>query len=175
MIPLNTQHGDASQVAGAAAEGDLKTRPQRWVDNYVWDANPQVRERLEWFMDQKLGLMVHYGIYNELGIKESWPLIDFSAYGSNPYWTRRQFPKDWEGKKIKEEYYQLHRGFNPRFFDPEQWAAFAERTGFKYLLLRYAPLRAVFPGRLSISQEAEYLLRVQTVCRNRKGAGAVGV
>ena len=30
--------------------------------NYVVPAEPEVREHLEWFRDQKLALMVHFGI-----------------------------------------------------------------------------------------------------------------
>ena len=37
---------------------------------------PQVREHLEWFRDQKFGLMVHWGLYCLIGIRESWPLVD---------------------------------------------------------------------------------------------------
>lgn len=30
------------------------------------------QEKLEWFRDQKLGLMMHWGAYSQLGIVESW-------------------------------------------------------------------------------------------------------
>ena len=35
--------------------------------------NPLLRERLEWFRDQKLALMIHFGLYVELGICASGP------------------------------------------------------------------------------------------------------
>ena len=134
MLEYNRQRDKNRQEAGEAAVEDIDTRIARKVKGYVWDDNPAVRKHLEWFLDQKLGLMVHYGIYNELGIKESWPLIDHSTYGNNPKWTRWQFPEGWDGQRVKKEYFKLHKGFNPRFFDPEQWADFAWQTGFKYLL-----------------------------------------
>lgn len=31
------------------------------ADAYVWPADPKVRQKLEWFQDQKLALMMHWG------------------------------------------------------------------------------------------------------------------
>ena len=41
---------------------------------------PKQGDRLEWFKDQKLGLMMHFGLYSEVGIIESWPLSDVDSY-----------------------------------------------------------------------------------------------
>ena len=30
-------------------------------ESYVWPTDPAVRKKLEWFRDQKLGLMMHWG------------------------------------------------------------------------------------------------------------------
>src|SRR4029453_8997713 len=38
--------------------------------------NPVTLERLEWFKDQKLALMMHWGPYSQLGVVESWALSD---------------------------------------------------------------------------------------------------
>ena len=40
-------------------------------DLYVPPSSPLVREKLEWFQDQKLCLMLHFGLYSLLGITES--------------------------------------------------------------------------------------------------------
>ena len=40
--------------------------------DYVYPSSPLVREKLEWFRDQKLCLMMHFGVYSILGITESW-------------------------------------------------------------------------------------------------------
>ena len=37
-------------------------------ETYQWPEDPVVRQKLEWFRDQKLGLMMHFGIYSQLGI-----------------------------------------------------------------------------------------------------------
>lgn len=46
---------------------------------YVWPEEPVLREQLEWFQDQKLALMVHWGVYNQLGMVASWALSDEDA------------------------------------------------------------------------------------------------
>ena len=54
-------------------------------DNYVVPKEPEVRERLEWLKDQKLALMMHFGMYSQMGIFESWALSDADAH-----WSRVQ-------------------------------------------------------------------------------------
>jgi hypothetical protein len=44
--------------------------------NYVRPKEPAVLERLEWFKDQKLALMMCFGLYSNIGIIESWCLSD---------------------------------------------------------------------------------------------------
>ena len=96
--------------------------------NYVVPAEPEVREHLEWFRDQKLALMVHFGIYSQMGIIESWPLVDREAK-----WSRLLV--DWkDGDDFKREYLSMNRSFNPVRFQPEVWADIAARNGFRYLV-----------------------------------------
>ena len=96
--------------------------------NYVTPAEPSVREHLEWFRDQKLALMVHFGPYSQLGVYESWPLVDAEAH-----WSRQQV--DWtDGDDFKRQYWAMNRSFNPVRFQPETWADAAARNGFRYLV-----------------------------------------
>ncbi len=98
-------------------------------DEYVWPEDPKVREKLEWFQDQKLALMMHWGAYSQLGIVESWALSDADAE-----WSREGI--DWEvsGKEFKEQYFSLSKTFNPIRFQPEKWADIAKEAGVKYLI-----------------------------------------
>ncbi len=98
-------------------------------DAYVYPSEPAVIENLEWFQDQKLGFMVHWGPYSELGICESWPLSDGDAD-----WARDGV--DWAegGEQIRERYFALNKTFNPLRFHPDEWAKFARDAGFKYLV-----------------------------------------
>lgn len=97
--------------------------------DYVWPDDPVIRERLEWFQDQKLALMMHFGIYSQLGICESWSLPDEDAF-----WARKEIDWEQDGEMIKNQYVNLNRSFNPVRIQPEKWAAFAKENGFKYLI-----------------------------------------
>ena len=99
------------------------------ADTYVVPAEPEVREKLEWFQDQKLAIMFHFGIYSQPGICESWPLSDGDAD-----WSRSGV--DWEpdGEIFKEQYRNLNKSFNPIRFEPEKWASFAAENGFRYVI-----------------------------------------
>lgn len=100
------------------------------VDTYVKPTDPAVLEKLEWFQDQKLALMIHWGIYCQLGMVASWALSDKDAD-----WSRHQVNWTDDGEKFKEQYYALNKSFNPIRFQPEEWAQTAKDCGFKYLIL----------------------------------------
>lgn len=100
------------------------------VDTYVKPTDPAVLEKLEWFQDQKLALMIHWGIYCQLGIVASWALSDKDAD-----WSRHQVNWTDDGEKFKEQYYALNKSFNPIRFQPEEWVQTAKDCGFKYLIL----------------------------------------
>ena len=94
---------------------------------YTPPSSPAVQERLEWFQDQKLGLMMHFGIYNQAGIFESWPLNDQARD-----WSRTGTDMG-EGDEFKRNYINLNRSFNPVRYNPTVWAKAAARNGFRYL------------------------------------------
>ena len=98
-------------------------------DEYVRPDDPLIRERLEWFQDQKLALMMHFGIYSQMGICESWPLSD-----EDSSWSRGGV--DWESdpQAFRRQYVNMNRSFNPVRLRPEVWADVAARNGFKYLI-----------------------------------------
>lgn len=98
-------------------------------DTYVPPKEPEVQQHLEWFRDQKLALMMHWGLYCQLGLMASWPLSDADASWSQTAvnWT--------DPASFKQQYYTLNRSFNPVRFQPEEWAGMAAESGFKYLIL----------------------------------------
>lgn len=97
--------------------------------NYVVPPEPAVRERLEWFKDQKLALMMHFGMYSQMGIVESWALSDADAH-----WSR--FQLDWvsDAEAFKRQYWDLWKSFNPTRLQPRKWAKLAKDNGFRYLI-----------------------------------------
>ncbi len=113
-----------------AQEIEEETRQQailRTAAAYQPPKSPEAREHLEWFRDQKFGLMIHWGLYNQLGLKESWPLVDNN-------WTKWQFRPGTPNIAVKEMYAKLQRGFLPLRFDPDEWADTAWAAGFRYLV-----------------------------------------
>ncbi len=93
---------------------------------------PWLKDRLEWFQDQKFGLMMHWGLYGLWGCIESWPLVEEDT------WARPEGLKAWveRGKDIKRfqtDYWNLNRVFNPGKFAPEKWADAAKYAGMKYV------------------------------------------
>jgi len=98
-------------------------------DQYVRPTDPTTLERLEWFQDQKLALMMHWGIYSQVGMVESWALSD-----KDGDWSRGGV--DWtdDMTEFKQTYHNLYKSFNPVRFEPEKWADSAKDGGFKYLI-----------------------------------------
>ncbi len=90
---------------------------------------PLLLERLEWFQDQKLGLMMHWGPYSQIGAVESWALSDEDAA-----WSRSELEWDVDGEDLKRHYFGLNRSFNPVRFEPRAWADLAAEGGFKYFI-----------------------------------------
>jgi alpha-L-fucosidase len=98
-------------------------------EQYVRPEDPRILDKLEWFMDQKLALMMHWGIYSQLGIVESWALDDADAE-----WSRNGVDWDTDAQSFKEAYRDLYRSFNPIRFEPDKWAKAAHDGGFRYLI-----------------------------------------
>jgi alpha-L-fucosidase len=96
------------------------------AEAYVYPADPLVAEKLEAWQDLKFGLLMHWGLYAQLGIVESWALCSedqpFQDRGGMPY------------EEFKQMYFGLIREFNPRRFDPEPWAVAAWHAGMRYVV-----------------------------------------
>ena len=102
---------------------------QTQPDNrYVEPESPLVREHIEWFRDQKLCLMMHFGLYSIWGITESWPLVTKDAF-----WARADVEWTKDDTEFKRQYYDLNRCFNPIRFNAAEIAKTAKRCGFRYV------------------------------------------
>lgn len=99
------------------------------ASGYIPPREPELTGQLEWFRDQKLALMVHWGAYSQLGICESWPVSDGDAF-----WSRKGIGWEEDPDAFRGQYFGLNKTFNPLRFEPDQWADFAKQAGFKYLI-----------------------------------------
>lgn len=122
---------DMEKLDGAEHEDMVENGVHNYSteESYVWPTEPAVKRQLEWFRDQKIALMMHWGPYSQIGIVESWALSD-----EDGNWSRNEI--DWEGQseEFKEQYRNLNRTFNPIRFEPEKWADAAADAGFKYFI-----------------------------------------
>src|SRR5215470_3426759 len=81
---------------------------------HAQDANRP--ERLEWFRDIGFGLFIHWNLDSQLGV-----VISHSMVGASDDYLKR-FVED------------LPKTFNPRKFNPQDWAALAKLAGVKYVV-----------------------------------------
>lgn len=109
----------------APAQAVVNARPE---DEYVPPKSPLVRERLEWFKDQKLCLMMHFGLYSIWGLSESWPLSTKDAF-----WARADVEWTKDDKEFKRQYWALNRCFSPVRFNAKEIAKTAKCCGFRYV------------------------------------------
>ncbi len=100
---------------------------QESAETYVWETDPAVAAKLEQWRDLKFGFFMHWGLYSQLGIIESWSLcpedwITREGMGAENYFT------------YKTNYENVITQFNPTGFAPEKWAAAAKAAGMKYVV-----------------------------------------
>lgn len=97
------------------------------------ETEPWLQKRLNWFQDQKFGIMMHWGIYSQWGCIESWPLVEEDTWARPddlPAWTERG--KDLP--RFQRDYNALAKTFNPTNFNPKAWAKVAKDAGMKYVV-----------------------------------------
>jgi len=88
-----------------------------------------VLTKLEWFQDQKIGLLMHWGTYSQWGIVESWSICP-----EDEDWTKRRGPYAHDYNTYVHAYENLKATFNPVKFDPSGWAAAAKQAGMQYVI-----------------------------------------
>ncbi|OPJ64593.1 alpha-L-fucosidase [Clostridium oryzae] len=105
---------------------DIEQAKYDSIDNNEYEESAMVRKRLEWFQDQKVGLIFHWGVYAVSGVVESWQLSEGDE------WAR----PGWKGdiKKLQKDYWDMNKKFNPTKFNPDSWAEVAEKAGMKYMV-----------------------------------------
>ena len=113
----------AMQMAALAA---ILVAPQARPQTGVREDDPRVLKKLEWFQDQKFGLILHWGTYAQWGIVESW-----SICSEDEPWCRRTMDSYVD---YCRKYEELKGTFNPVKFDPAAWAAAASDAGMRYVV-----------------------------------------
>ncbi|MDL2257180.1 alpha-L-fucosidase [Bacteroidales bacterium OttesenSCG-928-I14] len=94
---------------------------------YTWPSDPLVLENLDQWQDLKFGMIIHYGLYSELGIVESWSICSEEAD-----WIPRDSTITYD--QYKRDYWATIDRFSPDNLDPESWAKYGKEAGMKYLV-----------------------------------------
>jgi alpha-L-fucosidase len=95
------------------------------VETYVWPEDPKVKANLATWQGEKFGLLIHMGLYSELGTIESWGLCPEDWVGRPGYDDYYKYASDYRNTKLK---------FNPVNFDPQKWAKMFKGSGAKYMI-----------------------------------------
>ena len=75
----------------------------------------EIKEKMQWFADAKLGIFIHAGIYAVDGIDESW---------------------SFHNKKISHaDYMKQLKGFTLKKYDPAFWADLIKESGARYSVI----------------------------------------
>ena len=151
---------------------------QSTEDTYVWPTNQAVLTNLKRWQGWKFGILIHQGLYSQLGIVESWALCPEDWVTRPGYDDYYAFARDYRGAKSK---------FNPVDFDPAKWARAFKAAGAKYVIYttkhhdgfclfdtRYTDFKVTDPGCPFASDTRSNMAReVFTACRNEGlGVGA---
>ena len=117
-------------LKGAAAAGALSVLPRGAArasteQGGVETAGPDLEQRLDWFLDAKIGMFVHWGPYSVAGVEASWPIM---VPGLTALLGEDQLIDE-------ADYVALAKQFNPESFRPREWIAFARRAGMRYLVV----------------------------------------
>ncbi|WP_207510947.1 alpha-L-fucosidase [Longitalea luteola] len=75
----------------------------------------EIRDKMQWFADAKLGIFIHAGIYAVNGVDESWSFYN---------------------KKISyADYMKQLNGFTLKKYDPAFWAGLIQQSGARYAVI----------------------------------------
>ncbi|MEO8771551.1 MAG: alpha-L-fucosidase [Ferruginibacter sp.] len=108
-------------VINASSQQNVHPQSQE----YQWPSEPGVKQKLEKWQDQKFGMLIHWGLYSQAGIMESWNLCSED-------WIDRDSTIAYED--YKKWYWGLKNDFNPIHFDPAKWAQAAKDAGMRYVI-----------------------------------------
>src|SRR6187431_2701431 len=75
----------------------------------------EIKDKMQWFADAKLGIFIHAGIYAVNGVDESW---------------------SFHNKKISyADYMKQLNGFTLKKYDPASWADLIQESGARYAVI----------------------------------------
>ncbi|EUJ42001.1 alpha-L-fucosidase [Brochothrix campestris] len=110
----------------AINRADIESNDDTALERYQ-ALTPGLAKKIDWFKDQKIGVIFHWGLYSEAGIVESWQL------SAEDEWARKKPWRD-DLDVLRQDYWRLNQQFNPLQFDATAWAQQIKAAGFNYML-----------------------------------------
>lgn len=97
---------------------------QTQADSYIWPTDTNVLNSLKKWQGDKFGIIIHMGLYSQLGIVESWALCpeDWCERPTDNYCT------------FSSDYRNTQTALNPIHFNPVNWARTFKEAGAKYII-----------------------------------------
>lgn len=117
-------------LLGGAAIAQNAQSVEKMKDYYVQPDEPEVRQHVADWQDWKFGMFIHWGVYSQIGVIESWSLVPQPV--SWMFRARRERKMSYN--EYVEFYSNLYKSFNPTQFDPSKWADAAKYAGMKYVV-----------------------------------------
>ncbi|MDR1273717.1 MAG: alpha-L-fucosidase [Odoribacteraceae bacterium] len=118
-------------IAGGCLAFPAPSRAQTFAheqsSTYVWPREPEVRRQLYRWQNLKFGMLIHWGLYSQLGIVESW-----SICSEEEEWIPRDSTVSYDA--YKRAYWATIDAFKPERFDPLAWARAGKRGGMNYVV-----------------------------------------
>lgn len=68
-LKIQRKASDTMSDIRADIEENIESSQEKYED-----LKPELSSKIEWFKDQKIGVIFHWGLYSEAGIVESWQL-----------------------------------------------------------------------------------------------------
>lgn len=94
---------------------------------YTAPTDELVLEKLDKWQDQKFGMLIHYGLYSQLGVVESW-----SICAEEEDWIPRDSTIAYDD--YKRQYWNTMNEFKPEKLDPKEWAKYGKKAGMNYVV-----------------------------------------
>ncbi|MFV8346985.1 alpha-L-fucosidase [Flavobacterium sp. ZB4P13] len=115
-----------AKISCVQAQNDFSMAADKTeVDTYVWPKDPKVKENLVTWQGNKFGIIIHMGLYSELGTIESWGLCPEDWVTRDGYDDYYKYATDYRNTKLK---------FNPVNLDSKKWAKMFKDAGAKYMI-----------------------------------------
>lgn len=96
-------------------------------ETYQYPTDKEVLQKLDKWQDQKFGMLIHFGLYSQLGVVESW-----SICAEEEDWIPRDSTITYDAYKRK--YWDVMNEFKPDKLDPAQWAEYGRKAGMNYVV-----------------------------------------